>query len=79
MVIDEDGDRVISTTADADDLREDIESIFDGWYADVSRIDWQDFIDRLEKRGAYDFGTDMDSPAIRRVKAIVKELRKQQR
>jgi len=78
IVIDEDGDRVIRTAADADDLREEIEAVFDGWYSDGGPIDWYDFIDRLERTGKYDFGTDMLSDAIRRVKAIVRELRKQQ-
>lgn len=69
-------DREIYTAEDADSIREDIESIFDGWYADAERVDWDDFLDRLERRG-YDLGDELTSPAIRRIKAIVRELRKQ--
>lgn len=67
----------IRTAADADSIREDIEQVFDGWYADADRIDWHDFIDRLEGHDN-DLGSDMLSPAIKRIKAIVKELRSQQ-
>lgn len=65
----------IRSTADADGIRETVESVFDGWYAEVPRIDWDDFLDRIEARG-YDLGKDMLSPAIKRIKAIVRELRK---
>lgn len=51
------------------------ESIYDGWYADA-RIDWEDFIDRLEAASNIDFGSDMDSPLIRRVKAHIRKYRK---
>lgn len=71
-------DREIRTAADADSIREKVESIFDGWYADSARIDWDDFINRVEKSGDFDLGDDMGSPAIKRIKAIVRELRKQQ-
>lgn len=70
-------DREIVTAEDADSIREDIESVFDGWFADDARIDWGAFIDRLE-RGNLDMGDDMNSPAIRRIRAIVRELRSQQ-
>lgn len=64
----------IRTKADADSIWEDIEEVFNGWYAEAPRIDWEDFLDRLEKRG-YDLGDSMLSPAIERIKKIVKELR----
>jgi hypothetical protein len=51
------------------------ESIHDGWYADSS-IDWEDFIDRLEASTEFDFGNDIDSPLIRRVKAHVRKYRR---
>jgi len=66
----------IRTAEDADSIREDIESVHDGWYSE-GPIDWDDFLWRLE--GAmYDLGESMSSPAIRRIKAIVRELRRQQ-
>lgn len=51
------------------------ESIYDGWYSD-SRIDWENFIDRLESYTEVDFGNSMDSPLIRRVKAHIRKYRK---
>jgi hypothetical protein len=66
----------IRTAADADAIREDIEAIFDGWFADEERIDWENFLDRVENLD-YDLGNDTLSPAIKRIKAIVRELRKQ--
>lgn len=70
------GDNVksIQTAADTDEIREVIESVYDGWYANESRIDWTDFLDRVEEYG-FDLGSSLDSPAIRRIKSIVKELR----
>lgn len=68
-------EREIKTAKDADEIREDVENVFDGWYADSYRIDWDDFLYRLEKRG-YDLGESMLSPAISRIKAIVRELRR---
>ena len=68
--------RAIRTAEDADSIRKDIEDVFDGWYSEGS-IAWDDFLDRLEG-STYDLGESMESPAIRRIKAIVRELRKQQ-
>ena len=68
----------IRTKQDADAIVEDIEAVYDGWYAEASRIDWEDFLDRLEARG-HDLGSDMLSPAVLRIKAIVKGLRAQSR
>ena len=64
----------IQTVSDADAIRADIESVYDGWYADTEWVDWEEFLDRLESYG-HDLGDQMDSPAIRRLKAIVRELR----
>lgn len=74
------GDGWTTVTA-AEDVTEEIlnaaESIFDGWYADEPRIDWEDFLDRLEgipldNGTRLDLGRDMMSPAI---KAIQKHIR----
>ena len=67
--------REIRTAEDADAIREDIESVYDGWFAEGA-IDWEDFLDRLEG-STYDLGESLDSPAIPRIKAIVRELRRQ--
>lgn len=69
-------EREIRTKEDADSIRADIESVFDGWFSE-GPIDWEDFLDRLEKGSTYDLGDSLDSPAIRRIKAIVRELRQQ--
>lgn len=71
-----DEDREIRTREDADSIRSDIEEVHDGWYP-KGRVDWEDFLDRLERRG-YDLGESMLSPAIKRIKAIVRELRASQ-
>ena len=59
-----------------DELKRAAEMIVDGWYSEV-RIDWGDFIDRMEQYeledGNFpDFGEDMDSPAIRQLKSHVR-------
>lgn len=69
-------DREIRTAEDAEakDVREAVEAVFSGWFADEPRIDWENFLDRLEGYG-FDLGEDMLSPAIERIKKIVRELR----
>ena len=69
----------LRTAADADRIRDHIEGIFDGWFADVERMTadhWENLYDRIEDRG-FDLGTDLGSPVIKRIKSIVRELRKQ--
>lgn len=49
--------------------------VFDGWFYDAPSIDWQDFLDRLEK-----FGwsvVDLDGPAFKKVQRHVRQLRKE--
>lgn len=70
-------DRQIRTAADADQIYESVESVYDGWYAGASRIDWEDFVDRLEGHG-WDLGDDMLSEAIKRIREIVRDLRKEE-
>lgn len=69
-------DRAITTRADADSIADDIAEVYDGWYANEPRIDWDDFLDRLEGRG-FDLGDSLTSPAIRRIKEIVRSFREQ--
>lgn len=62
-----------------EDLTEDVlrlaEDISDGFYPDGEPIDWYNFIDRMEMSG-YDFGSSMESPAIKGLKAHVRKFRK---
>jgi hypothetical protein len=59
------------------------ERIFDGWFADGrERIDWHDFLDRLDgatldDESTLDLGTDLSSPAIVKIKAHVREYRRE--
>lgn len=59
-----------------EEMAEAAESIFDGWFADDSRIDWDQFIDRLERSTDVDFGEDMGSPLIRAVQKHIRAYRK---
>ena len=52
-----------------------IEMVHDGYYADEPRIDWFEFLDRVERAGLYDLGSQMDSPVVKAIKRIVKGLR----
>jgi hypothetical protein len=72
--------RTIRTAEDADAIRDHIESVHSGWFTGPDPIDWEDFIDRLDGRrmengSLIDMGGQLDSAAIRRIKAIVRELR----
>ena len=53
----------------------EVEAVHDGWYA-TGRIDWEDFLDRVEQRTDYDLGSSLDSPLIRRIKAHVRAYRR---
>jgi hypothetical protein len=66
----------IRTAADADSIRGVIESILDGWYTD-RRVDFVDLFDRLEQGDDYDLGDSLLSPAVGRIKGIVREWRKE--
>lgn len=70
-----------TTVTAADDVTEEIlkaaESIFDGWYANEPRIDWEDFVDRLDGI-PLDNGTQLDldgnlmSPAIQKIQKHIR-------
>lgn len=57
------------------------EEIYDGWYADDDRIDWEDFIDRLCKWGDNpDDPWDIDSyacPAVEKIKRHIRQYRQE--
>jgi hypothetical protein len=59
------------------EILEAAESIYTGWYAGSTRVDWQDFIDRLEIATDVDFGNNLDSPLIRKVKKHIRDYQKQ--
>lgn len=59
-----------------EELMSAAESIFDGWYADSNRVDWDDFLDRLELQTDFDLGSDMGSPLIKKIKSHISNYRK---
>lgn len=65
-----------TTVRTADDVTDEIitmaQSIYAGWFGDGQRIDWHDFMDRLDgvelaDGSTLDLGDTMDSPAIRKI------------
>ena len=64
----------LETAAEADALSEAIEDIYDGWYSQTGRVYWDDFYDRLADWTGWELQED-DSPADRRVRAIVREIK----
>lgn len=63
-----------------DDIDDDILTaafdIVEGWYLE-ERIDWADFLDRLETWVAIDLGSKMDAPWIEYLKKKVRAHRKE--
>lgn len=59
-----------------DEVVKEAEELSDISYPDGTRIDWEDFIDRLERTTDWDFGTQMDSPDIRRLQRHIRRYRK---
>jgi hypothetical protein len=60
---------------DESKLLEAAEEVYDSWYAD-SQIDWEDFLDRLERYSDTDLGGDMLSPLIKKIKRHINLYRK---
>lgn len=56
---------------DLEELLENAEQVYDGWYAE-RRIEWHDFLARLEDKTGHDLGASMSSPEI---VAIQKHIR----
>lgn len=50
-----------------EELFEAAEAVHDGWFTE-GRIDWHDFLDRLETYADVDLGSDMLSPQIVAIK-----------
>jgi hypothetical protein len=56
-------------------------SLTEGWYQ-TGRIDWHDFLDRMDDieltdGTILDLGEDMLSPAIKKIKSYVRDYRRQ--
>ena len=60
----------------SEDLLAAAESVYDGWYADAGRIDWEDFLDRLETYSGEDLGGDLCSPRILAIQKHVRAYRR---
>jgi hypothetical protein len=68
----------LETAAEADALREDIESIVEGWYSEYP-IDWDDLFDRLDAglpQGVCG-SEDLTSPFCKRVERIARIHRRE--
>lgn len=68
-----------------DDVTDEIiamaQEIYAGWYNNSQRIDWDNFLDRLdgsqlEDGSIVDLGNDMGSPAIRKIQGEIRAYRK---
>lgn len=72
---------ILTTKEDVDALQEEIEDLMEGsaWRYGNGRVDWEDFLWRVEDSLDVDLGSDLNSPMIKRVKAIglqvMRELR----
>lgn len=69
----------------AEDVTDEIlhiaESTYDDWFADDDRVDWEEFVDRMDGTHLQDdtrlsMGNQMDSPAITMIKKHVREYRR---
>jgi hypothetical protein len=52
------------------------EEVYDGWFAGEPRVDWDNFLDKLEDYAGIDLGEDMLSPNIKAIKRHVANYRK---
>lgn len=65
--------REIRTAEEAESIRQVIEDLAEGRFAidDAGRVDWDAFLLRVEEHANVDLGSDMGSPAIRRIQKTV--------
>jgi len=69
---------------DASDVSEEMlelaEQVYDGWFSDDERIDWEEFIDRLCKLSIHDEPSweldEYDNGAVRKIQKHIREYRK---
>jgi hypothetical protein len=62
-----------------DEALEMVQGIVEGWYNE-GRIDWEDVWDRMDKKvlddgRGIDMGSDLGSPAIRKIKREIRKWR----
>lgn len=75
--------RCVTTTTDlTDEILHAAEYVYDGWYADAPRIDWLEFMDRLDGTpladgSTLDLGGTMHSPAILAIIEHINEYKKE--
>jgi len=64
----------------ADDVTEEMLDVFweivQGWYSDT-KIDWDDVFARVEHCSNWDFGSEWDTPAIRKIKREMKTRKRE--
>jgi hypothetical protein len=71
----------ISAADVTEEILEAAEAIYDGWFADEQRIDWENFFDRLDgipldDGTVLDLGMDTMSPAIKAIKSHIRTYAK---
>ena len=66
--------RIIDRADVTDIVLSEAEDICCSWFAD-GPVEWEDFIDRLERALDADFGDSMLSPAIRFIQRHIREHR----
>lgn len=72
----------VAAAADVtEEVREIVRSVHDGWFAGESRVDWEEFLDRVEGHRLgdgrqIDLGSDMTSEGVREIKRYVRALRR---
>lgn len=73
------------TVTEADEVTDEIleaaQEVYNGWFAKGSRINWVDFLDRLdgiplEGGGKLNLAGSLVSPAIKRIQAHIREYAK---
>jgi hypothetical protein len=69
--------RMILTAADVtEDVIGAAVETFNGWFDDDEPIDWEDFFARMERHHPFDFGDQMDTPAMRKVQRTIRAYRR---
>lgn len=67
---------VLATPADVDANAVALEQFTDDWgpsYLSGATMDWEGFVDRLERNLDWDLPTDWTSPVFRRLKKVVRQ------
>lgn len=66
--------RDIRTAQDAETIRQTVEDLAESRYAidEGGHVNWQAFLDKVESYADVDLGSYIDSPAIRRIRKMVR-------